>query len=1096
MLTHDPGPEPGSGGTEGLRIRLLGGFEVSVGGRVVEDSAWRLRKAAALLKLLALSERYQLHRDQALELLWPEAEPKAAANNLRGILHALRRILTSTGQPVWLRLQEDLITLGPADQVWVDVRAFEAACAGARGASEPAPYYAALQLYTGELLPADRYEDWAASRREQVRDLYLSLLLDLARLHEARQELQPAIEALRRVVEGERAHEEAHTALMRLYALTGQRHQALRQYGQLRDALGRELDAEPAAASERLYRDIRSGQFPPRGSQSHGTPAEHTGTSPRHNLPAPLTSFIGREREVTEVGRLLATTRLLALTGTGGCGKTRLALEVARGSIPGYADGVWLVELAGLSDPRLVPRAVSGVLGVAEDAERPLVDTLSDALRSKRMLLVLDNCEHLLDACAHLAQTLLRSCPGVRVLATSREALGVGGELRWRVPSLSVPPADTTPLADKFGQYGSVQLFVERARHREPTLDLSDTEDMRAVAEICRRLDGIPLAIELATARIPVLSVRQIAGRLHDALGLLSSGGRMAVPRQQTLRGVLDWSYALLSEPERQLFARLSVFAGGWTLEAAESVGRSSTAGGQDTEDVLELLSRLVDRSLVQVDAGHGGVIRYRLLESIRQYASEQLAERGESEALRHKHGQFFVALAEEAEPELIGPRQGEWLARLEAEHDNIRAALAWALRGGEVEAAARIAAALWRSWWVHGHLSEGREWLRRVLAAGEISPRVRARALRGAGVLAWAQTDFEEAVPLMEQSIAVFREEDDADGIANALSNLGTFLSSRGDYEGARRRQEEGLTVSRVLGNKRGLSLSLSNLGDTAYYLGDHDGARQYWEETLPLDREIGDLHGVAITVNNLGLLARDVGDLDLAKIRIDEAVDLFRQLNARSALAQALEGLADLHARKSEYEQAASLLRESITVHHELGYPQGIAFSLDASAKLAAGQAQPERAARLFGAAEGLREASGAVLSPGEGANMQPSIDAVRAALGEEEWSAAWAEGKSMTQEQAIEYALSSLEPSAHRPVTLQEATTGVPSTALTRREQEIAGLVAQGLTNRQIAQQLVLSERTVDAHTSNVMRKLGLSSRAQVAGWVSHQDRRSKR
>jgi len=339
-----------------------------------------------------------------------------------------------------------------------------------------------------------------------------------------------------------------------------------------------------------------------------------------------------------------------------------------------------------------------------------------------------------------------------------------------------------------------------------------------------------------------------------------------------------------------------------------------------------------------------------------------------------------------------------------------------------------------------------------------------------------------------MEQSIALFREVEDADGTANALSNLGTILSSRGDYEGARRRQEEGLDLNRALGNKRGLSLSLANLGDTAYYLGDHEAARQYWEETLPLDRELGDLHGVAITVNNLGLLARDVGDLDQARARIDEAVGLFRQLSARSALAQALEGLADVHVQRCEYKQAAGLLRESIAVHQELGSPHGIAFSLDASAKLAAAQARPERAARLFGAAEALREASGAVLSLGDGANLQPSIDAVRSTLGADGWSAAWAAGKAMTQERAIEYALSLPEPSPHRLMTLQEASTETSTTALTRREREIAGLVAQGLTNRQIAEQLVLSVRTVDVHTSNIMRKLGLHSRAQVSAWAT--------
>ncbi|MDP9314772.1 MAG: tetratricopeptide repeat protein [Chloroflexota bacterium] len=1090
MVRHETFPELVSGGTHSLRIQLLGGFRVILDERVIGETEWRLRKAAGLFKLLALSPRHQLHRERALELLWPDLEPKVATNNFHRTLHVLRRILEPDRQSTWLRLQDDVLMLGPPGWVGVDVQDFELACRAARGASDPAPYYVALELYTGQLLPGDRYEDWAASRREELQGLYLSVLLDLARLHEARQDFPAAVEALRRVVEGEPSHEEAHTGLMRLYALSGQRHQALRQYGQLRDALLRELDAEPEAESERLYQEIRSGLYPQKVSHSLA-PVGQNAPTPRHNLPVPLTSFIGREHEIVEVRRLLATTRLLTLIGTGGCGKTRLALEVARDPDDRYADEVWLVELAGLADPRLLPRAVAGVLGMREDPDRLLIDRLADALRSRQLLLVLDNCEHLLEACAELVDTLLSSSPGLRVLATSREALDAMGEQHWRVPSLSLPPVGVLPTVERAGEYEAVRLFVERARHRQPGFDLSAQEDMRAVVEICRQLDGIPLAIELATSRLPVLSVQQIAAKLDDSLRLLTRGGRTAVPRHRTLRGVLDWSYALLNEPERDLFARLSVFAGSWTLEAAEAVGLASVADGAGTEDGLELLSRLVDRSLVQVEAGHEGAVRYRLLEVVRQYARERLEASGTAATVHRQHVAFFLALGEAADPALIGPRQAIWLSRLEREHDNLRAALSWSLEEGEFESGARLAAPLWRFWWIHGHLSEGRQWFRQVLAAPDaLSPPVRARALRGASLLARAQSAYEEATALVEQSLALFRELGDTDGIGHALSNLGTILACQGAYEQARAVEEEGLAISRQLHDKRGIAVSLDQLGQYSYYLGDYEAAARYWEESLQLNREIEDLHSLAITLNNLGEMARDRGELDRALDRFEEAVALFRRLDARTTLAYSLQSFADLRLKRQEYEQAQALLHESVLLLRELGSAQSIACCLETFAKLACIQGLSERAARLFGAAEGLRAASGTALSSAERASLQASIDAARSNLVEQAWSAAWLEGKAMSLERATDYALSTAESSPPCRTVSRGASTGEPIAVLTRREREIVGLLAQGLTNRQIAQQLVLSERTVDTHGVNIMRKLGLHSRAQVAAWAVQQ------
>ncbi len=1032
-------PELASGSEVRLRVYLLGGFRVVVGERAIGESEWRLRKAAGLLKLLVLSPGHRLHRERVLELLWPDLEPGAATNNFHRTLHALRRILDPDRQANWLRLRDDVLTLAPPGRVWVDVRAFEAACATVCGAQDPAPYYAALELYTGELLPADRYEDWAASRREHLHDLYLHLLLQLARLHESRRELPAAIEALRRVVESEPAHEEAHTSLMRLYALSGQRHQALRQYGQLRNALLRELDAEPEVESQRLYREIRSGLFPPRASQYPTAPANGTETVARHNLPAPLTSFVAREQEVADVGRLLTTTRLLTLIGTGGCGKTRLALEVARGSVAAYADGVWLVELAGLSDPRLVPRAVADALGVREDPDRSLPDTLADALRSRSLLLVLDNCEHLLDACTLLAETLLSTCPYLRVLATSREALGARGELHWPVPSLSVPPAEPLSPVGRLNEYGSVRLFVERARFRQPAFELT-RENARAVLDICRRLEGIPLAIELAAARVPTLSLEQIAARLDNSLGLLTGGGRLTAPRHKTLRGVFEWSHELLGEAERGLFAKLSVFAGGWELAAAEAVG---AAHEREREEILDLLSHLVDKSLVLAEPGGGGTVRYRLLEPVRQYASERLEASREAETIRRRHALYFLALAERAEPELRGPSQVEWLDRLEANYADLRATFDWLL-DNEPELALRLAVALTRFWWIRGYMVEGRRQLEAVLSRSELAdPWLRARALHNAGITADAQGDKEWAFTFFELALGLFRQLGDRAKIASSLNSLGAVSRSVGDLVRARAFLEESLAIRRELGESAFICSTLGNLAQVERDCADRGRAQSLLEESLALNTEIGNEEGIAVSLIALGRVAWERGEHARARKMIEKGLLPARRVGDRELIAEGLEVLA------------------------AIGTPE-----------------DPRQAARLWGAAEQLREAVSAPVPPVDRPVHERMLAGARAGVDEETWRTGWSEGREMTSDQAVECALAVARGAQASPA---EAPARTPQ-PLTRREQEIAVLIAQGLTNRQIAQRLVLSERTVDTHAGNIMRKLGLRTRAQVAAWAA--------
>ncbi|MDQ3965903.1 MAG: AAA family ATPase, partial [Actinomycetota bacterium] len=452
-------PEEAGREPEVVRISLLGGFRVSVGPRSVEEGEWRLKKAASLLKLLALAEGHRMHREQAMELLWPGFDRKAAANNLHQALHFARRALEPKATALsYLRLHDELLELCPNSALWVDVEAFEEAAASARRSRKPGTYRAAVELYAGDLLPEDRYEDWAEERREELKLTYLSLLVEMACLYEERGDVGAAIEALQEAVATEPTHEGAHAGLMRLYALSGQRYQALRQY----ERLGQELDAEPEAESRRLYEEILAGRIPtaveppPAGPP----PAELSDAAGRHNLRRALTSFVGRKREVVEVERLLGAARLLTLTGIGGSGKTRLALEVARGLVGAYPDGAWFVDLAPLSEGALVPQAVAAALGVREQPNRPLISTLVNVLREQRVLLVLDNCEHLMGAAAHLAEALLRSCPGLKILATSREVLGAAGEVSWLTPPLSGPDPQQRPTVEDLEGYESVRLFV------------------------------------------------------------------------------------------------------------------------------------------------------------------------------------------------------------------------------------------------------------------------------------------------------------------------------------------------------------------------------------------------------------------------------------------------------------------------------------------------------------------------------------------------------------------------------------------------------------------------------------------------------------
>lgn len=763
---------------------------------------------------------------------------------------------------------------------------------------------------------------------------------------------------------------------------------------------------------------------------------------PSNNLPRQLTSFVGRERETAEVKRLLSSTVMLTLTGAGGSGKTRFALQVATDVLGAFVDGAWVVELAALSDPALISQTVVSALGIPEQPGRDPIAAVIDHLREKSMLLVLDNCEHLSVACARLVESLLRACLGLRILATSREPLGAQGETIWRVPSLSTPDPQRPLPHETLDQYEAVRLFAERAAAVQPGFRVT-SNNASAVAKVCHRLDGMPLAIELAAARVRAVAVEQIAARLDDRFRLLTGAGWTVLPRHRTLRATLDWSYELLSEQERIVLGRLSVFAGGFTLDTAEAV---SGGDGVDVSQILDLLTRLVDKSLVVFEE-QGEEARYRLLETVRQYAWERLVDSGEVDAVRRRHVDTFVRLAEASEPELEGPAQLARLRRLEVEHDNLRGALEWSIEHAP-ETGVRLAGTLGTFWLDRGHFSEGRKWIGSALdKRGGEQTAPRAKALNGLGFLALREGDTRAAHRSFQESLQIYQGLGDKRGMADSLYRLGSWAGYLGDFAQAWAFYNQSLALSRELGYQQGIVYALCDLGHVCWHQGDYTPARALLEEGLALCRRLGQKRRLAFGLWSLGLVAHDEG----------------------------------------KYAEAHSLYEEGLVTGREAGDPFGTAFCLEAFAALAATQGRAPRAARLLGAAESYRAAINSPLPRSHRSDYDRPVALMRAALSEATFAEARAAGRAMTLEDAIQYALT---PELAGPRASKQTGAAGPESPLDRltpREQEVAALIAQGLTNREIASRLVIAERTAEGHVQSILNKLGFNARAQIAAWA---------
>jgi predicted ATPase/DNA-binding SARP family transcriptional activator/tetratricopeptide (TPR) repeat protein len=971
-----------------VRIRVLGGFAVEIDGTVVGPREWRLRRARHLVAMLALANGQRVPRERLLEALWPEQEPATATHNLHQAMYVARRALRHSGVSDLLTMDGDQVVLCPGRVVEVDAVVFEHRAAAALAADDAGLLAEVDDLYAGDLLPELPYSDWAVDRRTGLREAHHAVLVRLAETQALDGSTEASQLVLERVLIEDSVHEGAVRASMRLLARAGRRSAALERYEALRDALLEAYGTDPDDQSRQLFRELLTTQ-------------ESIGAT-RGRLPSQATSFVGREGELRDVGELVRRARLVTLTGPGGCGKTRLAVEAARAAAGHHAQGAWFVDLGALSDGDLVPDVVANALELTPGAGPAPERSLAQQLRSWRALIVLDNCEHLLQACAELADTVLAACPGVHLLTTSREPLFATGEVTFRVPSLALPPVmesegrtEEVP-AERVAGFAAVQLFVDRAQQVRPEFALTG-DNSGAVARLCRSLDGIPLAIELAAARVVLLEPGEIIQRLDQVLSVLTSGepGRN---RHATIRAVLDWSHDLLSAAEQILLHRLSCFAGSFDLPAVEAVCGGPPLG----HDLIHLLSRLVDKSLVLVVRSPAGT-RYRLLDTVRQFSNEKLTAAGGTDVAATRHCAHYLSVARLLDPDYGDAAQDDVLGRLEREHDNFRTAMRWSIEH-EPDSALALAASLWRFWFLRCHVIEGGQWLDRVLEAAPGPSRARAQALVGLtglnarrGLSDRIRNQAADAVRVMEQlddpagvalhqlvhASMVWATHDVAEaerlaaGVANAARALGrpellaaaTWLQAHCALT-----REDDVTADRLLGE------CLVQLGEVdprcapfvtvitpCVVLVPVAGRLvPSYEESLLVGRRVGTAQAIGFVLAAQAYAPRLRGDLGAACSAATRAVRQFEGLGDKLGRAQALNQLGCIARDERRFDDAASYLREAYALRHEVGDRRG-EWMTRANAALSRS---------LQGDVVGGRDEAHACLAAFEAVEDQPSI------------------------------------------------------------------------------------------------------------------------
>jgi predicted ATPase/DNA-binding SARP family transcriptional activator len=1065
-----------------LKLFLLGPLRVEYEAKPVEIQR---RTTLALLVYLAVTGESH-RRDTLATLLWPESSQSSARAALRRDLSILNRTLNEE----WMVVDRETAGIRRGPGFWLDVEQFQQLLAKCRTHNHLphdvcsnclSPLTEAASLYRDDFLAGftlsdnPEFDEWQFFQTESLRQALASALERLVHGHGAQGDAgrELAIRYARRWLTLDPLHEPAHQILMQLYASAGQRAAALRQYQECVRLLEEELGLLPSGETTELYQAIKTRQVlstpatsvggPQMGEERPGDfPLATPPDIPPNNLPAQTTAFIGRVAELAAVRARLSRSevRLLTLTGPGGAGKTRLGLQVAAEILDDFPDGVLFVDLAPIRDLMLVGEVIAETLGVRDSGDRSTRERLRAYLKDKQLLLLLDNFEHLLPA-APLVTDLLTAAPKLKVMVTSRALLRLHGEWGYPVPPLSLPELDNLPPIERLVEYEAVQLFSERARAVRTDFAVT-AENAPAVAEICARVDGLPLAIELAAVRVRVLPLGKILSELSNRLGFLTGGARDWPARQRTLRDTINWSYDLLEAEEQTLLERLSVFSGGCSLEAVQAVGDIS-----DEMGVLKVVESLVDYNLLKQSEVRGEP-RFGMLDTIREYALERLATRGKDEeyTVRQRHAHFYLALAEEAELNVYSTEQVVWLNRLEMEHDNLRVAMAWSIDHA-IDIGLRLAGALGRFWHFRGHHGEGQDWLAKALAKskseGANLDSLRAKALDRASYLAFFMGDLEHAIAWSEKSVTKWRALGDPLGLAHALCGVGAIVNAQGDAAGARGLLEESIALFRQLDDRPGLVRALfwhghvtyrqrdfvsarasaqeaielgwevgnisniagstDTLGLIAFHEGDYATAQSLLEESLRLMRQVEDKPGIAIMLDLLGGIAYTQGDYEEAKSRVEESQPTWQELGSKLDVAWPLYFLGYVALRQGHVQQAKALFTDSLVLYQELDAKQEMARCLAGLAELAGAEGRPERAVRLCGATHVALQSLSTHLETTDRdhqeripatsqAEFERNLTALRVELSDEAFSAAWAEGQAMTLEQAVAYAMAQIK------------------------------------------------------------------------------------
>lgn len=989
-----------------LSLHMFGPMEVLVEGNPLPRLA--TRKRLWLLAILALRGGREVDRAWLAGALWPDSSDQKALANLRQSLAELRRALGS--QSSRLRSSPRMVSL-ELNGAFCDLLEFDLALlqgeAGLRRA---------VEIYRGPLLECCT-EDWVFTERESRELAYVKALEELADRALVAMEYGEAVRMLRLAIQSAPLNESLYRSLMRSLSLNGEGAAAAQVFRDLRTLLWRELNAAPAPETSAVYDGVRTRTIIP------GPTLEAT-EKRAGRLPSQRTDLIGREDDVLEITRSIERSssrrthgghgaserRLVTLTGTGGIGKTRLAIRVAAELESSFPDGVWFVDLSPLAEASLVFNEVARTLGLAESPERSRLEALAEHVRNRKLLLVLDNCEHVAAACASLCDRLLTESSDLVILATSRQPLRVAGETVRQISGLPLPPEGSKGEAILGGALAcpSVQLFIERIRDYDPSFRLTE-EGASAVAQICRRLDGVPLAIELAAARAKVLSLFQIAARLDDRLKLLTTGSSSAPPRHQTLRATIDWSYDLLTEAEQELLQNLSVFAGGWSLEAAQAVGAEPSLDGT-TPAVLDLLDQLVGKSMVIAETA-GREARYRMLETIRQYAFERLKEAGSLTELRRKHQRYFLPFVEEGSTELQGGDQAKWLEWFDLEHHNLREALTWPEPDTEDALnAIRLAASMQGYWYMHGHLAEG---LRRF---SEVTGKITdpqpdkhfANALNGAGIMSQCLGDWVASKRFHEAALRMRRELGDIQAAAGSLHNLAMMSTETNELNDALTMCEEAYSINLASGRRAWQAHNLMMIGTIYYRMGQVDRCESLYRQSIELYSDLGDSSAVAMGQQNLAVIAMKRGSFGEARKLCTQSLELHRKLADRCEEAKSMAVLGDIAANSGEISEACKWYADSIKIALEqVNRPAAVA-GLGGVAKIAQQVGLPEFAAQIMSAADALRASLRILYPPVEQPVHNALIASLKSCLGEESFDRAWATGKGWNWEFASNTAI----------------------------------------------------------------------------------------